>query len=103
MMLESRLITFADIILHSKTGKSNSEKRPRGVQRLHQLDSAAIGQPKIANEHVKFLLRAQIACGLNVASRLHIIATPPKQVRKRSVGVFVILDKYYAHGVALRR
>src|SRR6266542_3552026 len=57
VMPESRCMTFADTIFHSVTGQSDSEKRRLGVQLFHQINSAAVGQTKIANEHIKFFLR----------------------------------------------
>ena len=57
-MLESGLLASTDIVLHSKTGKGNSENGSLGPQRLHQVDAATVGQSEIANEHIKFLGRA---------------------------------------------
>ena len=101
-MLESRSVTFANIFFHSETGESNSENWPLGAQRLHHIDSAAIGQTEVANEHIEFLLRTKIERRLNIDRRLHMIATPSKQSCERSVGIFVVLDKQNAHGLALR-
>src|SRR6266487_5055873 len=77
VMLESCLVAFADIVFHPETGESDREVRFRG-ELLHQMDSIAIGQSQIADEHVKLLLRAQIDGRLKIEGRLHMIAAPPK-------------------------
>src|SRR5207247_6211120 len=43
MMLKSRSKTFTDITFHPETGQGDSQKGPAGIQRLHQIDTAAIG------------------------------------------------------------
>src|SRR6266852_8975973 len=102
-MLEASFAALPDIALHSETGESNSEKWSLGVQRLYQIDSAAIGQTEIADKHIKFLLQTEVARRLHVVSRLHMIPAPPEQIRKRSVRIFVVFDEQNAHGLALRR
>ena len=101
-MLEASFVALPDIALHSETGESNSEKWSLRVQRLYQIDSAAIGQTEIADKHIKFLFRTEVARRLHVVSRLHMIAAPPEQIRKRSVRIFVVFDEQNAHGVALQ-
>src|SRR5437667_12828865 len=54
VMLESVLLASTDIVLHSKTGKGNSENGLRGLQRLHQVDAATVGESRLANDLVKF-------------------------------------------------
>ena len=77
-MLESCLATFANVLFHAKTGECNSQNGPVRLHPSDQIDSAAIGQPEVANEYIELILRYQIECRLNVARRLHMIATEPK-------------------------
>ena len=58
VMLESCLVAFTDIVFHPETGESNSQKRLRGVELLHQINSIAIRQSQVADEHVELFLRA---------------------------------------------
>src|SRR6266487_1344442 len=74
VMLESCIVTFTDIIFHSETGQSDGKERPSGRQLLNQLDSAAIGQSEIADEHLKFRFRCEFERRLKSAGRLHIIS-----------------------------
>ena len=58
MMMESCLATLANVILHTEACESNPDNRACGLQFLHQIDAAAIGQRQIADEHIKLYLRA---------------------------------------------
>src|SRR5207249_5737734 len=58
VMLESCLVAFTDIVFHPETGESDCQKRPRGVELLHQIDPSSIRQSQIADEHVELLLCA---------------------------------------------
>src|SRR5215831_14227510 len=79
VMLETCLTASADVLLHAKTGESNSKRRFRG-EFLDQIDSAPVGQTEVADEHVKFLFTAKLKGGLESKCRLHLITPPPKQI-----------------------
>src|SRR5438094_8066207 len=70
VMLESRLVAFTNIVFHPETGEGDRQKRFRS-ELLHQMDSIAIGQSQIADQHVKLLLRAEIDGRLKIERRLH--------------------------------
>src|SRR5215831_18677923 len=102
-MLESCLVAFTDIVFHAETGKSNCEKRLRGVELLHQIDPSSIWQSQVANEHVKLLVRAEIERRFTIERRLHVIAAPPEQIRQRAVRIFVVLNEKNSQRLAFRQ
>ena len=53
MMLESCIVTLANIGFHSKSGESNPKKRALRVELSHQIDSVAVRQSQVADEHIK--------------------------------------------------
>ena len=60
------------------------------------------GHAQIADQHVKLLLRAEIDGRLKIERRLHMIAAPTKQIRKRAICIFVILNKENSQRLPLR-
>jgi hypothetical protein len=102
VMLKTYLAAFADILFHSETGKSNSERRFRD-ELLYQIDSTPIGQTQVADEDVKLVFRAELEGGLKSECRLHVVTSPPKETRKGAVGVFMIFDQQNPHGLAFSK
>ena len=58
MVLKSCFAAPANVLLHAKTCERDSEDRTLGLHPFYQINAAAIGQGKIADEHVKFLFGA---------------------------------------------
>src|SRR5439155_23455365 len=60
-MLESCLVAPTNIVFHSETRESDPQKRLLGVELLYQIDSIAIGQSQVADEHIKLLVAGRSA------------------------------------------
>src|SRR5262249_49152473 len=101
-MLKPYLAASPDVGFHPKAGKSDSEERLLGGELPHQIDTVAIGQGEVADKHVELLLFADVEGGLKSECRLHVITAPYQQIRKGTVGIFVIFDQQNPHGLAVR-
>src|SRR4051794_17959047 len=99
-MVKTYLAASADILFHSETSESNAERRFRD-ELLDQIYSTSIWQTQIADEHVKFLIRAELDGRLKSECRFHLITAPSKQTRKGTIGVLVIFHQQNAHRLAL--
>src|SRR5207245_9763770 len=60
VMLEPGLLTLTNVLFHPETRESDCHQRLIWGELSYQLDSISIGQSKIADQHIKFLICSKI-------------------------------------------
>src|ERR1700716_2511238 len=98
-MIESAIVTLADVVFHSISGQGNAKKRASRLQSLHQLHPAAIRQTDVADKNIKMFCGGQIQSRPHGGGGLHFIAAPSKKISQRTIRVLMILDQQNMHGL----